>query len=162
MLGENGSGKSTLAKIIAGVLRADSGSIYRNRARMTIGDPVAARAAGIAMVFQELSLAPDLDAVDNMFLGRERGGRIPFILDRRSEEEVCRTNLQQLGLTIALNLPVRHLSWPQRQMLEIGKAVSLTPGVLISMSRPPASRASRLSNCSLFFRRLRDRGTAIL
>ena len=84
LLGENGSGKSTLAKIIAGAQAADRGTICRDGSEVEIGDPAAARALGIAMVFQELSLAPDLDIVDNMFLGRERPGRCPAFLIARA------------------------------------------------------------------------------
>src|SRR5215472_2398751 len=109
LLGENGSGKSTFAKIIAGVHRADRGTIWRSGNPVTIDDPTSARAAGIAMVFQELSLAPDLDVVDNLFLGRERPLRIPALFDRRGEEGACRAILDQLGLALDLCLPVRRL-----------------------------------------------------
>src|SRR5262249_9847101 len=98
LLGENGSGKSTLAKIIAGVQPADRGAVYRDGVQVAIESPMAARALGIAMVFQELSLAPDLDAVDNMFLGRERGGRIPGLFDRKEQEHICREMCNRLGL----------------------------------------------------------------
>ena len=100
LLGENGSGKSTLAKIIAGAQTADRGTICRDGSEVEIGDPAAARALGIAMVFQELSLAPDLDIVDNMFLGRERPAKVPGFFDRKSEERACRAMLDQLGLAV--------------------------------------------------------------
>ena len=80
LLGENGSGKSTFAKIIAGVHAADRGTIRLDGSRVTFDDPATARAAGIAMVFQELSLAPDLDIVDNMFLGRERAVKVAGVV----------------------------------------------------------------------------------
>src|SRR5579859_3346170 len=67
LLGENGSGKSTFAKILAGIHSADRGTVRRNGRVVTIGDPAFARALGIGIVFQELSLAPDLDIVDNLF-----------------------------------------------------------------------------------------------
>ena len=110
LLGENGSGKSTLAKIISGAQAADHGTISRNGAEVAIADPASARALGIGMVFQELSLAPDLDVVENMFLGRERVGKLPGFFDRKSEEEACRAMLDQLGL--ALNsAPARSQPW---------------------------------------------------
>ncbi len=70
LLGENGSGKSTFAKIVAGAQPCDRGAIRRDGREIVVSDPAAARAVGIVMVFQELSLAPDLDVASNMFLGR--------------------------------------------------------------------------------------------
>ena len=107
-----------------------------------IDDPASARAAGIAMVFQELSLAPDLDVVDNMFLGRERSCEVPALFDRGGEEEACRAMLDQLGLRARSALPVRRLGMAQRQMLEIGKALSQEPKVLI-LDEPTASLTRR-------------------
>jgi ABC-type sugar transport system ATPase subunit len=69
LLGENGSGKSTLAKILAGIYRSDSGTIERGGQRVDIADPASARSLGIGIVLQELSLAPDLSVVDNLFFG---------------------------------------------------------------------------------------------
>jgi ABC-type sugar transport system ATPase subunit len=162
LLGENGSGKSTFAKIMAGVHRADRGTIWRSGNPVTIDDPTSARAAGIAMVFQELSLAPDLDIVDNLFLGRERSLRIPALFDRRGEESACRAILDQLGLALDLCLPVRRLGIAQRQMLEIGKALSQHPKVLI-LDEPTASLTRReIEQLFAMTKRLRDAGTAIL
>src|ERR1700731_1798664 len=162
LLGENGSGKSTLAKIIAGAQAADRGTICRDGSEVEIGDPAAARALGIAMVFQELSLAPDLDVVDNMFLGRERSGKVPGFFDRKSEEQTCRTMLDQLGLAADLRQAVRLLGMAQKQMLEIGKALSQQPSVLI-LDEPTASLTRReIEQLFAFVMRLRAAGTAIL
>ena len=162
LLGENGSGKSTLAKIIAGAQEADRGTICREGSEVEIGDPAAARALGIAMVFQELSLAPDLDIVDNMFLGRERPGKVPGFVDRNSEEQACRTMLDQLGLAADLHQAVRLLGMAQKQMLEIGKALSQQPSVLI-LDEPTASLTRReIEQLFALVMRLREAGTAIL
>jgi ribose transport system ATP-binding protein len=162
LLGENGSGKSTLAKIIAGTQPPDSGSICRDGTEVTIDDPASARRLGIAMVFQELSLAPDLNVVDNLFLGRERRGRIPALFDRKGEEQACRAILDQLGLALDLRRPVRGLGMAQKQMLEIGKALSQRPAVLI-LDEPTASLTRReIDQLFGFVKRLRDGGTAIL
>ncbi len=139
LLGENGSGKSTLAKIIAGVHAADAGKICRDGVEVRPNDPASARTLGIAMVFQELSLAPDLDAVDNLFLGRERRHRIlSNLFDRKSQESDCRAMFEQLGLSIDLRKPIRNLGMAQKQMLEIGKALSQQPAILI-LDEPTAS-----------------------
>jgi ABC-type sugar transport system ATPase subunit len=162
LLGENGSGKSTFAKIIAGVHRPDRGTIRLDGSRVTFDDPATARAAGIAMVFQELSLAPDLDIVDNMFLGRERRSRIPALFDRRGEESACRAILDQLGLAFDPRLPVRRLGMAQKQMLEIGKALSQDPKILI-LDEPTASLTRReIEQLFALIDRLRDAGTAVL
>jgi ABC-type sugar transport system ATPase subunit len=162
LLGENGSGKSTFAKIIAGVLAADRGTISRAGSSVTFDDPAAARAAGIAIVFQELSLAPDLDIIDNMFLGRERRKRVPGFLDRRSEEQACRAMLDQLGLALDPHQTVRRLGVAQKQMLEIGKALSQRPAVLI-LDEPTASLTRReIERLFALVNRLREAGTAIL
>jgi ribose transport system ATP-binding protein len=162
LLGENGSGKSTFAKIIAGVHRPDRGTIYCDGSSMSIDDPASARAAGIAMVFQELSLAPDLDVVDNMFLGRERRSRIPALFDRGGEESACRAILDQLGLVFDPRLPVRRLGMAQRQMLEIGKALSQEPKVLI-LDEPTASLTRHeIEQLFAVIKRLRGAGAAIL
>ena len=162
LLGENGSGKSTLAKIIAGAQSADRGTITRNGTEVTIADPASARVLGIAMVFQELSLAPDLDVIDNMFLGRERVGKLPGFFDRKSEAEDCRAMLDQLGLALNLRRPVRGLGMAQKQMLEIGKALSLRPEILI-LDEPTASLTRReIEQLFALVKRMRDGGTAIL
>jgi ABC-type sugar transport system ATPase subunit len=162
LLGENGSGKSTFAKIVAGVHRPDRGTILRDGSAVTIDNPAAARAAGIGMVFQELSLAPDLDIVDNIFLGRERRSRIPALLDRRGEEGTCRAILDQLGLAFDPRQPVRRLGMAQKQMLEIGKALSLDPKVLI-LDEPTASLTRpEIEQLFAAIKRLRDACTAVL
>jgi ribose transport system ATP-binding protein len=162
LLGENGSGKSTLAKIIAGAQAADRGTISRNGTEVAIADPASARALGIAMVFQELSLAPDLDVVDNMFLGRERVGKLPGFFDRKSEEEACRAMLGQLGLALSLRRPIRGLGMAQKQMLEIGKALAFQPEILI-LDEPTASLTRReIEQLFTQIMRMRESGTAIL
>jgi len=162
LLGENGSGKSTFAKIIAGAQGADRGTISRDGIEVTIDDPASARALGIAMVFQELSLAPDLDVVDNMFLGRERTGKLPGFFDRKSEEKACRAMLDRLGLTLNLRRPIRSLGMAHKQMLEIGKALSQQPAILI-LDEPTASLTRReIEQLFALVQRMRDSGTAIL
>ena len=162
LLGENGSGKSTLAKIISGAQAADRGTIYRGGIEVTIDDPASARALGIAMVFQELSLAPDLDVIDNMFLGREHVGKLPGFFDRKSEERACRAMFDQLGLALNLRRPIRGLGMAQKQMLEIGKALSQQPAILI-LDEPTASLTRReIEQLFALVKHMREAGTAIL
>lgn len=162
LLGENGSGKSTFAKILAGIQMADRGAIHRDGREVAIKDPVAARALGIAIVFQELSLAPDLDIVDNMFLGREQKGRVRCLIDRKSEEAASRAMLQHLGLAIDLRQPARHLGMAHKQIVEIGKALTQSPAILI-LDEPTASLTlPEIRQLFALIGRLRQAGTAIL
>ncbi|MEK7766242.1 MAG: ATP-binding cassette domain-containing protein, partial [bacterium] len=84
LLGENGAGKSTLMKILSGAYRLDSGSIELDGAPVEIASPHHARALGISMMYQEMSLVPHLSAAENIFLGREPS-RFGFV--RRGEQE---------------------------------------------------------------------------
>jgi ribose transport system ATP-binding protein len=162
LLGENGSGKSTFAKIVAGAQTADRGAIRRDGREIVVSDPAAARAVGIVMVFQELSLAPDLDVASNMFLGREQPGRWPGCVDNKVEQETCRAVLGRLGLDLDPRQPVRALGMAQKQMLEIGKALSQDPAVLI-LDEPTASLTRReIEQLFGLVRRLRDARAAIL
>ena len=141
---------------------ADRGTICRDGREVAIHDLAFARTLGIAMVFQELSLAPDLDIIDNMFLGREQSARLPGFVDRRSEETACRAVLDRLGLTLDPQQRVRHLGMAQKQMLEIGKALSQRPTVLI-LDEPTASLTRReIEQLFALIRWLREAGTAIL
>ena len=140
----------------------DRGTICRDGREVAIRDLAFARTLGIAMVFQELSLAPDLDIIDNMFLGREQSARLPGFVDRRSEETACRAVLDRLGLTLDPRQRVRHLGMAQKQMLEIGKALSQQPTVLI-LDEPTASLTRReIEQLFALIRWLREAGTAIL
>jgi ABC-type sugar transport system ATPase subunit len=141
LLGENGSGKSTFSKVIAGIHAADEGRLLRAGRQLVFADPAAARAAGIGMVFQELSLAPDLTVLDNLFLGRERT-RFGGWIDRRAQRKVCAAMLQRLELPLSPDAPVRRLSMAQKQMLEIGKALLSEPDILI-FDEPTASLTER-------------------
>jgi ABC-type sugar transport system ATPase subunit len=88
LIGDNGAGKSTLVKILSGVIQADSGEILIEGKKANFGSPVAAREAGIETVYQDLALAPDLDAAANLFLGSKtrvpRSRRCRAVNDKRS------------------------------------------------------------------------------
>jgi ribose transport system ATP-binding protein len=131
LIGENGAGKSTLVKVLSGAVRADSGELTLDGNRLRVGSPLAARDAGIATVFQELSLIPDLSVASNLFYGMEpkvRAGRV----DRRALRRVASAALEELGAGgIDAGRNVRDLSLGERQVLEVCKALIRTPSVLI-------------------------------
>ncbi len=162
LLGENGAGKSTLGKIVAGLLHPDSGEIRIGGETADISDVRSARRLGIAMVMQELSLAPSLGVVDNLFLGRERRAHPFALLQRASERARALEMLCTLGVDISLDDKVADLPVAKKQMLEIAKALLQSPRLLI-MDEPTSTLTAREKQTHLdMVKTLRDRGTAIL
>ena len=137
LLGANGAGKSTLSRVISGHVRRDAGEIvYRGQA-LDVRSPREALDAGIAMVMQETSLAPDLSVLENIFLpDLGRPGRLSRPAMRRRAGEI----LADLGQEHALPLEVeaRDLSAAQRQLVEIAKALALKANLII-FDEPTAS-----------------------
>src|SRR2546423_1710531 len=138
LVGENGAGKSTLMKILAGVYHRDAGRIRLNGADVNIPTPRAAQQLGISIIHQELSLVPHLPAAQNIFIGREPRGRIPFVIDQRKLNEQARALFQSLKLNVDPQAKVGKLSVAQQQMVEIAKALSYNAQVLI-MDEPTAT-----------------------
>ncbi|AKZ65036.1 ribonucleotide-diphosphate reductase subunit alpha [Herbaspirillum hiltneri N3] len=137
LLGENGAGKSTLMKILGGVHRPDQGRIIVGGEERHFTSYHDAIKSGVAIIFQEFSLIPYLNAVDNMFLGREMRntfGLLSRTMMRRRAEAIFR----RLGVTIDLSMEVRRLSLAQQQFVEIGKALSLEARILI-LDEPTAT-----------------------
>ncbi|NJR65003.1 MAG: sugar ABC transporter ATP-binding protein [Leptolyngbyaceae cyanobacterium CRU_2_3] len=162
LLGENGAGKSTLAKIIAGVCRADAGQILINGQSVILRDGRAARQLRIGTVFQELSLAPHLSVVDNLWLGSERNSFPLAGLSRQQERHDSQTILEEFGITVSPDTPVFRLDVAQKQMVEIAKALLQKP--LILVLDEPTSTLTELEKRILFtkLRQLQDNGVAIL
>jgi len=137
LLGENGAGKSTLMKVITGVHHPDSGEILLNGAPVRFNNTRESRQAGIAAIYQELSLFPDLDVAENIFVGRQpltMGGRVDW---RKLYSEAGKL-LESLGVRIDLKQKARSLSIAQQQMVEIARAFSINARVLI-MDEPTSS-----------------------
>ena len=162
LLGENGAGKSTLIQILAGAVRHDGGSIRVSGAPYAPGNPDAARATGIAAVFQELSLIPDLTIEQNIWFRREALSRIGTV--RRSE-----MRRKTLELFEKYEFPplqpdqeVRRLTLAERQIVEIAKGLSGDPTILIldeATSTLPAREAEWLLALS---RRLATAGKLVI
>jgi ribose transport system ATP-binding protein len=161
ILGENGAGKSTLMKILSGAHRKDAGRIFLDGREVEIDGPRHARELGVAIIYQELSLAPTLSAAENVFLGREPR-RLPGLVDRAAMEEASREILDGLGAHFDVRLPVRALSLAQRQLVEIARALSLDARILV-MDEPTSALTDREAQ-ALFetMRRLTARGVAII
>ena len=137
LLGHNGAGKSTLIKVLAGAYKADAGQIKVDGQEVQINNPQDSQRQGIETIFQTLALADNLDAVANIFLGREK--RKGFQLDEDTMEVEARKVLDRLRVKIpSLRVPVSNMSGGQRQTVAIGRAVYFKARVLI-MDEPTAA-----------------------
>lgn len=161
LLGENGAGKSTLVKIMTGVHQPDKGEIFLNGEPVHFGDARDSRQAGIAAIYQELTLFPDLDVAENIFVGRQPirlGGQVDW---RKLYAEAGKL-LESLGVKLDLKQKARNLSIAQQQMVEIARAFSIQARILI-MDEPTSSLTlSEVADLFRLVRRLRAEGTAII
>ncbi|MFA5957889.1 sugar ABC transporter ATP-binding protein [Hyphomicrobium sp.] len=162
LLGENGAGKSTIGKIVGGVYNADEGEIHVDGLRTDIRSVADARKRGIVVVFQELSLAPDLTVRENICLGDERGSHLLSLLRPNAEDTRCRQLLADLGLSIDLGTRTRKLPIAMQQLIEIAKALALRPRVLILDE--PTAMLGAVEKRKLFeiLERVKADGTAIV
>ncbi|MFC4640344.1 sugar ABC transporter ATP-binding protein [Deinococcus hohokamensis] len=161
LLGENGAGKSTLVKILAGVHRADGGDLLLEGQPRTFHNTAEARDAGIAIIYQEPTLFPDLTVAENVLMGRQplgRGGRI----DRRAMLSTVGEILRDLGVPLDPARPVRGLSIADQQIVEIAKALSFRARVLIMDEPTAALTGQETERLFRVVRALRARGAAVL
>jgi ABC-type sugar transport system ATPase subunit len=162
LLGENGAGKSTLVKILAGVYHPDAGEVVWEGRKVAFHSIQDAQHAGISLIFQELNNCPNLNAIDNLFLGRElyrgAGGFLDYPAMRRRAREL----FERLGVQVDLNVEVRKLSTAVQQMIEIAKAL-LTNVKLLVMDEPTSSLTDRETD-RLFriIRELKAAGTSVV
>ncbi|HTR06904.1 MAG TPA: sugar ABC transporter ATP-binding protein [Paraburkholderia sp.] len=164
LMGENGAGKSTLMKILSGAYRADpGGEILIEGKPVVIDGPHAARELGVAVIYQELSLAPNLSVAENIHAGRElrKGGRFGTV-DRRAMERGCEDVLKRLGASFGPTTLVGSLSIAERQLVEIARAVHSDARIIV-MDEPTTPLSSRETE-RLFklINQLRDEGLAII
>ncbi|MEV0393343.1 sugar ABC transporter ATP-binding protein [Polymorphospora rubra] len=161
LVGENGAGKSTLVKILAGVHGPDTGRVLLDGEPVTFGGPADARAAGIAVIYQEPTLFPDLSVAENIFMGRQ-----PLKGLRRIDAPAMRERTDELfarlGVRIDPDRPARGLSIADQQLVEIAKALSFDARVLV-MDEPTAALSGvEVERLFAVARSLRDNGAAIL
>ena len=161
LVGENGAGKSTLVKILAGVYQPDSGTLEMAGREVTLHGPAAARAAGIAVIYQEPTLFPDLTVAENMFIGRQplRSGRR---INRRAMRDEAAAIFKRLGVPLDPARIARGLSIADQQVVEIGKAISLEARVIVMDEPTAALSAAEVDRLFVVVRTLRAAGTAVL
>jgi ribose transport system ATP-binding protein len=161
LVGQNGAGKSTLMAVLSGALRPDAGSMTLDGAPYRPGSPLDARRAGVAMIYQELSLAPHLSVAENIVLGVEpsRFG----VVDWRRARQTAADALTELGHPdIPVGAAVETLSVAEQQLVEVARAIAIGSRVLVLDE--PTSALTRDDARRLFdlIRRLRKQGHAIV
>ncbi len=161
IVGMNGAGKSTLIKLLMGALMPDSGEILVEGESVRFLTPAQAQAKGIACVYQELDLIPDLDVVENVWLNHEKVGK-RFLLNRRAMEQETLSLLSSIGVSIPLNVQIRHLTVSERQLVALARALSFKPRILIMDE--PTSALSRIEQEHLFniVRQLRNNKISVI
>ena len=160
LLGENGAGKSTLINLLSGALAPDSGHILIDGREVATLAPRDAHRLGIAVVQQELSLAPHLSIAENIGLGS-----LPCrfgLVDYRRLATAVKEIGKELGLVESADTPVGRLPLGRRQIVEIAKALFIKPRVLIFDEPTSSLAAPDVAMLMDLVRRLRDRGVAIL
>ena len=163
MVGENGAGKSTLMKILAGVHQPDAGEILIDGEPLAFARPADALAAGVAMIYQELSLAPHLTVAENIFLGREPLKLAPIgYINTRELNARARAMLHEFGFEIEPRMRVGRLSAADRQLVEITRAIVEAKRVIV-MDEPTSSLTNQeVGELFRLIRDLKSRGLAVI
>jgi len=137
LVGENGAGKSTIVKMLAGVHGPDTGSMLVGGEEVSLGSPSDAKARGIAVIYQEPTLFPDLTIAENIFIGTQPRARFGMI-DRGAMNTAARALFDRLGVPMDPDRPASGLSIADQQLVEIAKALSTDANVIV-MDEPTAA-----------------------
>ena len=161
LAGENGAGKSTLIKILAGVHRPDEGTVLLDGVPVGFAGPAAARDAGVAVIYQEPMLFPDLTIAENIFMGRQPTRALGRV-DHRAVRAAAAALFARLGVAVDPDRPARGLSIADQQLVEIAKALSFDARVLIMDEPTAALTGSEAARLFTVVRTLREQGAAVL
>jgi len=161
LLGENGAGKSTVVKMLAGVYQPDAGELLIDGRPVVLHSPAAARDAGLAVIYQEPTLFPDLTVAENIFMGRQplRAGRR---IDRRLMRGEATALFGRLGVRLDPERICRGLSIADQQIVEIAKALSLDARVIVMDEPTAALSAAEVARLFDMVRALCAGGAAVL
>ncbi len=161
LMGENGAGKSTLMKILSGAYQPDAGAeILIDGQQVQITDPIAAKNLGVAIIYQELSLAPNLSVAENIYLGSELHHR--GMIDRRAMYDGCRPALERLGAPFGPQTQVGTLSIAEQQLVEIARALHAKSRILV-LDEPTTALSSReTERLFTLIRQFRAEGIALI
>ena len=159
LVGENGAGKSTLMRILMGVYQPDQGDIRIDGQQVQLSTPPKAHDLGIAMVFQDTKLVPELNAIQNIFLGHEIGG---VLLDYAAMREQTEILFMRLHECLDLDEPAGDKPLAERQIIELARALSNSAKVLILDEPTSALTPREVDNLFEILRELREDGVAII
>lgn len=167
LIGDNGAGKSTLVKALSGNLAVDTGTIKFEGKEIVMSSPTQVSALGIETVYQDLALAPHLDPVQNMYLGREvmRTGLAGLfgVMNVNEMRGASRQAFEELGATVrSLTLPVGSMSGGQRQAVAIARAVHWANKVVFLDEPTAALGVRQTKNVLETIRRVSDKGIAVV
>ena len=160
LVGENGAGKSTLMKILMGIEQPNSGEILLKDKKIKIQNPAMALALGMAMIQQELSPIPDMTVAENLFLGREVS-KFGFV-NMQKQEQMTESWLCKLRLKIPPSTKMRDLSISETQMIEIAKALSYNPKILIMDEPTSAITENEVKELFNIINMLKNEGISII
>jgi rhamnose transport system ATP-binding protein len=161
LVGENGAGKSTLVKVLGGVVRRDDGQMLVDGEPVDFHSPHDARDAGIAVIYQEPTLFPDLSVAENVVMGYHPLGAFGRI-DRRAMRDRVQGLIDRLGVRLDPDRPVRGLSIADQQIVEIAKALSFEARVLIMDEPTAALSGPEVERLFSVVRTLREQGAGVL
>ncbi|MDN3295199.1 sugar ABC transporter ATP-binding protein [Streptomyces ficellus] len=161
LAGENGAGKSTLIKTLAGVHRPDTGHVLLDGGPVDFHGPADARDAGIAVIYQEPTLFPDLSIAENIFMGRQPRRALGRI-DHRAVHAATTALMGRLGVDLDPRRPARGLSIADQQIVEIAKALSFEARVLIMDEPTAALTGGETARLFSVVEALRAEGVAVL
>jgi ABC-type sugar transport system ATPase subunit len=163
LVGENGAGKSTFMKILDGSVTKDKGKIFINGKEVLISSPAIAQKLGVAMVYQELSLLPDLSVAENIFMGRWPKKKVFKTVDWTKIFEESKEILNRMGLkNINLKEKVANLGMGERQMIEIAKALSSNVKILLLDEPTSALSDEEIAQLFSLVKMLKDKGVGII
>ena len=162
LCGENGAGKSTLMKVLSGVYQKDGGEIFIDGKEAEIKSPIDSRKKGIAVIYQELSVVPELNVYQNMFLGKEILSKIKPFIDRRSMSKKAKALLKEFDLDININSRIADYTVGQQQMIEIAKAVGSNSWLLVMDEPTSAITENDKKNLFRIIEGLKKKGISII
>ena len=164
LVGDNGAGKSTLIKCLAGVIQPDGGEIEVDGEPVAMTDPQHATRLGIETVYQDLALAPDLDAASNVFLGREVRRRFRVLHNQAEMRRRTAESFKELGVGMVqdMRVPVSSFSGGQRQSAAIARAAMWAKHAIIMDEPTAALGVIQTAKVLELITRIRERGLAVV
>lgn len=162
LVGENGAGKSTLMKILSGVYKKDSGTIYIRGEQVEFHNTKQAQTYGISIIHQELNLMKHLTAAQNIFIGREHSQKLPFLVDDKTINDKTKQLFEMIHLDLDPRVKIAELTVAKQQMVEIAKALSYNMDVLIMDEPTSALSDSEIEDLFQVIRHLKEQGKGIV